>query len=351
MPDPLPDTRDALHADLLAFVEAPDPRAFDALADRVVAWQIATLPAYGRLAAARGGPPARWQDAPLVPTDLFRDLDLCSLPAASATPTAAGAVFRTSGTTAVGTRGTRRAPDLRLYDAAMAAPFIAHVLGGDPRPRPWLSLVPPVADVPDSSLSHMISRLSEDLAADVTWAMGSEGLDLAACRATLAGAREPIVVLATAFALTTLLDALSAPTPLPPGSRLMVTGGFKGRTREVSEDEQLAAIEWLLGLTPDEVVPEYGMTELTSQAYGRPLKPNPTLRMWAVDPATQRPLEAGETGLVACFDLLNLDNVSAILTGDLGRLDARGGLTLFGRAPEATVRGCSLSAEELGVQP
>ncbi len=91
------------------------------------------------------------------------------------------------------------------------------------------------------------------------------------------------------------------------------------------------------------------MTELTSQAYGRPFAAPPWLRIRVVDPLSGLDVSAGETGLVAFFDLLNLDNVSALLTGDLGRLDAAGRLTLLGRAEGAVVRGCSLTAEELGV--
>ncbi|MCA9517914.1 MAG: hypothetical protein KC635_23400 [Myxococcales bacterium] len=338
MTAPLPEPRERLLADLLAFVAAPDPGAFDALAARVVAYQARALPEYGRLAAL--APPTGWRDAPLVPTDLFRDLDLCSLPGAAAT-------FRTSGTTGVGRRGARRVPDLRLYDAAMRAPFVAHVLGGDPRPRPWLSLIPTARELPDSSLSHMVSGLAPELATTLTTAMSVEGgLDLDAALRALAG-DAPLVLLTTGFALVALLDALPAAASAPPGSRLMLTGGFKGRSRELSEPEVLDLVAARLGVPPARVVPEYGMTELTSQAYGRPLAPNPGLRFRVVDPVTLDDLPAGADGLVACFDLLNLDNVSAILTGDLGRLDERGRLTLHGRAPDAVRRGCSLTAEEI----
>lgn len=333
-----PEPRERLLADLLAFVAAPDPDAFDALASRVVAYQIAALPEYGRLAAL--APPTGWRDAPLVPTELFRDLGLCSLPGAAA-------VFRTSGTTGEGRRGARRVPDLTLYDAAMRAPFVAHVLGGDAAPRPWLSLIPDARELPDSSLAHMVTHLAAELATSVTVAMSvADGLDLGACQRALAG-DAPLILLTTAFALAELLETLPASASAPPGTRLMLTGGFKGRARELSEAEVLALVEARLGVPADAVVAEYGMTELTSQAYGRPLAPNAGLRFRVVDPLTLADVPTGADGLVACFDLLNLDNVSAILTGDLGRLDADGRLTLHGRAPEAVRRGCSLTAEEI----
>jgi hypothetical protein len=344
--------RAALVADLIDFVARPEASRFDALALRVVRFQAATVPAYGRLVRARGGADlARWQDAPRVPTDLFRDLDLSNLDA----DTPEVARFQTSGTTGPERRGMRRVRDLGLYHAGMVEPFVAHVLGGVRARRPWLSLVPDPRDAPGSSLGHMVSELAVELAdAGATlWALGPEGLDVRAAWDWLdAQARraEPAVVLGTSFAIVSLFDAEPARSVrLPAGSRLMLTGGFKGKSRTLDEAELTALVAERLGLPPTAIVAEYGMTELTSQAYGTPLEAPPWLRLEVVDPLSLRPLGAGERGLVACFDLLALDNVSALLTGDLGSLDARGRLTLYGRAPGAVLRGCSLTAEELGV--
>jgi hypothetical protein len=196
-------------------------------------------------------------------------------------------------------------------------------------------LIPPAAELPDSSLSHMVSALARRLASEVAWTDSLASLP-----------DRPAVLLTTAFALVQALEA--GPTArLAAGSRVMLTGGFKGRARELDEDALLALLAARLGVGAAAVVPEYGMTELSSQAYGRPLVAPPWLRLRVVDPDTHADLPAGQRGLVACFDLLNLDNVSAILTGDLGALDAAGGLTLHGRAPGAVLRGCSLTAEEL----
>lgn len=399
-PRPWQQARPGLVADLLAFVRGagpapltPDPSraaardaAFDGLAARVLAYQAAAVPAYGRLVEAQGGLPfasegvrGGWRHAPLVPTELFRDVDLS---AQGLGPSRA--VFRTSGTTghaghhngAVGAvgRGTRRVPELTLYDAAMEAPFVQAVLGGPAGSaaaaarsahvhntrvyNQWLSLIPSADTLPDSSLSHMVTTLAHRLAAETTWATGREGLDADLAWGALeaaARAGQPVVFLATSFALVQLLDA--APTRrarLPAGSRAMLTGGFKGRTRTVEPAELLALAADRLGLEPDRVADEYGMTELTSQAYaarvGEPLASPPWLRLRVVDPDTLEDLAPGREGLVAFFDLLNLDNVSAILTSDLGVLDAAGRLTLHGRAPGAPARGCSLTAEELGVR-
>jgi len=346
--DNIEEARRELHARLMRFARHGEGD-FEALAVEVARHQARALPAYGRLVAASGeGALDHWKKAPPVPTELFAELDLCSLPP---DPERRDRVFMTSGTTSGGAqRGRRRVPDLALYNAAMAGPFVRAVLGGDRTPRRWVSFVPPSEVMPTSSLSFMVDGLAGALASQIYWCFDREGLDIERARAALSEGDGPIVVLTTAFALADLLDALSGPprTPrLPPGSRIMLTGGFKGRSETLSEDELLARTKRQLGVPPDRVVPEYGMTELTSQAYGRPLTPMPSLRFRVVDPATGKDLPPGREGLVACFDLLNLDNVSAILTSDLGVLDHDGRLELHGRLEGSMPRGCSLTAEEL----
>lgn len=341
--------REALEASLLAFISSPEDGAFEHLAQRVVAYQRAHIEPYDRLCRARRYDGARWEEAPLVPTTLFRELDLCTASSGDDV-----AVFKTSGTTGSGARGYRRVPSLRLYHAAMTEPFIANILNNQRERRPWLSLIPRRHALPESSLSHMVSKLGEDLASSNSlWSFKTDGLDVESSWTWLeetASAGQPIVILTTSFALVTLLDAApKRDVMMPPGSRMMLTGGFKGRSRTIEEGELFETLESRLGLAYDAVVPEYGMTELTSQAYGRPFLAPPWLKLRVVDPLSHRPLNPGATGLVAFFDLLNLDNISAIVTSDMGQMTASEGLILEGRAPGSILRGCSLTAESLGL--
>ena len=345
----LSEVRAELHRDLLRFVRN-GVGVFDELALRVLAYQRAALPAFGRLCGDRAL--GHWSEAPLVPTELFRELDLCSAP-----ESAGQVVFRTSGTTH-GKRGYRRVPDITLYDAAMAEPFIMNVLGGDRTRRRWVSLIPRSDVIKDSSLSHMVSALAEPLSSESYWAMDRHGLDVdVAVRGLNEGhgaGDAPVVLLTTAFALAELIEQAKYLVRLAPGSRVMVTGGFKGKKEPIPERELFAMIKKKLGVPADRVVSEYGMTELSSQAYGtglgasaKPeLRPMSTLRFSIIDPNSGALMGEGQSGLVACFDLLNLDNVSFILTSDMGRLDG-GALTLEGRLPGAVARGCGLTAEEL----
>jgi len=228
---------------------------------------------------------------------------------------------------------------------------IDSVLGGERSLRRWISLIPPDNVLPDSSLSFMVRELSEVLATETFWIMEEDGLHLDEARIALGEGKgigdQPVVVLTTAFALADLLENARWFPRLPPGSVVMLTGGFKAKRSDLSEDELLTKLESTFGVSRDHVLPEYGMTELTSQAYGRPLAPTASLRFRIIHPETGATLGPGEVGLVGCFDLLNLDHVSAILTSDLGAIDEAGRLTLHGRQPGAAPRGCSLSAEEI----
>ena len=58
-------------------------------------------------------------------------------------------------------------------------------------------------------------------------------------------------------------------------------------------------------------------------------------------------LSAAKTGRLALFDLANVGSVCHVLTEDLG-VREDGAFRLLGRASGAELRGCSLTAEELG---
>ena len=144
---------------------------------------------------------------------------------------------------------------------------------------------------------------------------------------------------------------------LAPGSVVFDTGGYKGRHQELSREELLARLHTWLGVPAEQVVREYGMTELASQCYttlgAAPPEGDPELfvaphwvRVRVLHPETLAEQPAGEAGLLAVFDLANLGSVPHLLTEDLGV--GRGeGFRLLGRAAGAELRGCSLLAEDL----
>jgi hypothetical protein len=168
----------------------------------------------------------------------------------------------------------------------------------------------------------------------------------------------PVCLATTAFALVALLDALAERDiwlALPPGSRIMETGGFKGRTRLVDRTTLYLEANKRLGVPIPAIVAEYGMTELSSQWYDAPfsrdrIEPRvklapPWLRALIVD-GEGRVLPDGVVGAIRHIDLANRGSVIAIETEDLGAR-VEGGLVLLGREQGAELRGCSLDAETL----
>lgn len=348
------------------YLREPASARFDELAQEAFAFQVEHVPAIAALAAARGIDPARvtgWREVPPVPALGFKSVDLSPRGLAGEGRDGGLEEFRTSGTTG-GARGVHRHPFPDLYRAVIDASFPRWCRGG-PFPAggvPMLSLIPPRADLPDSSLSFMVDHAMRRWArAEASaYAFGGGGLDAAAAAAWAADREhggEPGLVLATALALAAWLDVLEAAGGrfrLPEGTVLFETGGFKGRTRELGRGELLRRVEERLGVPRERVVREYGMTELTSQLYTDVLAGgDPDLfvaphwvRVRVLDPGTLQEARPEEAGLVAVFDLANLSSTVHLLTEDLGNLEP-GGLRLLGRAAGAELRGCSLAAEEL----
>jgi len=159
-------------------------------------------------------------------------------------------------------------------------------------------------------------------------------------------ADQPLFVAATAFALAEWLT--QGARRLQPGSRLMITGGFKGRVTEVDEFDLYARARETVC---EDIVLEYGMTELSSQLWSVPCvpyAPPPWLRVRAIEPGSNRAMPVDVPGQLQFFDLANFDSTVGVLTLDYGSIDAQGRVTLLGRIPQSEVRGCSLTMEEDG---
>jgi hypothetical protein len=346
--------------------DRPDDDAFDALARAAFAWQFAHNVPYAAYCRTRGRTPdtvTHWTEIPAVPAAAFKEIALVAGRAEDAE-----AVFRTSGTSQ-GTerRGTHHVLDLSLYEASLLASFDAWLLPDGARPV-MLSLVPYREALPDSSLAWMIDCVMARRGATGSAVLATvrAGIDAAAFEAQLRGLAEQqqmICILGTtlsfAHALATLRTSDDA-VRLPPGSRLMDTGGSKGRTHDVEQNEMRAAYAHLLGIDPDFCVNEYGMTEMLSQFYddtlraaaqtgaagSRVKRPPAWVRTRVVDPDTLRPVPPGAPGLLQHFDLANLFSVMAIQTEDIGIADDEG-FHLLGRALGAPPRGCSIAMDDL----
>jgi hypothetical protein len=157
------------------------------------------------------------------------------------------------------------------------------------------------------------------------------------------------LILGTAFSFVHLLDFLAEKelrVRLPERSRIMETGGYKNRSRTMPKPELHTLITQFLGIPREQIICEYGMSELSSQAYdsgnyGRHFQFSPWARVQIISPETGREVGDGETGLIRIFDLANVFSVAAIQTEDLAVRRGHG-FDLIGRATLAEPRGCSL---------
>ncbi len=344
------------------WASAPDDARFGALALELFAYQFEHCAPYRRLCERRDRTPGqvdRWQDIPAVPAGAFKELRIACFD-----PSATRHVFRTSGTSTAH-RGALHLDTLALYEASLVPSFerfLLPELAGRPGRARIVVLAPSANTAPDSSLSHMFQVMVERRGDGASgFFMGGDALDVDGVLAALAepcGEGVPTLVCGTAFAFVHLLDALGregGAIRLPEGARVMETGGFKGRSRELARDALHHEIADGLGVPATRIVNQYGMTELGSQFYDtrlnqpespcRKLGP-PWTRVLLVDPDLGTPVADGEPGAIRIFDLANTGSVACLQTADLGRR-AGDGFEVLGRAPGAEERGCSIAVDEM----
>ncbi|MGH7737904.1 MAG: hypothetical protein ACREMP_08600 [Candidatus Tyrphobacter sp.] len=358
---------------------------FDELALRVFAFQLQRNAPYAaycrRLGFAPDALPTSWDAIPAAPAVAYKEHTLATFDIRDAT-----LVFESSGTTS-GTGSMHYMERRDLYDAALLAGFDRFMLADGARLR-YLNLLADLRERPRSSLSYMMARVAKERGDGHTgWYVRDDVLaadEFFDALQDAARSSQPVCIATTAFALAFALDAAherSLTFALAPGSRVMETGGFKGRAKSVRREELYARTCSTFGIAEDAVIAEYGMTELTSQWYDvvpRPSTPRalsaryardddaahygrddngdvsrrkagpPWLRARAVglDATT---LPDGVVGGLVHVDLANLSSCVAVATEDLGATFGRE-IVLLGRDETAEIRGCSLDAESLAIR-
>ena len=182
------------------------------------------------------------------------------------------------------------AESLQLYEASLLPAFERQVLSDldelneQQRTEPlgqfgFIILTPSPALALHSSLVHMSgtvrrafgsrgSIFAGGIAEDGAWTLDFDAA-LFALRKSMC-ANHPVVLLGTAFSFVHLLDHFEARNICyrpPEGSRVMETGGYKGRSRSLPKPKLHALISKHLGVPESRIICEYGMSELGSQAY------------------------------------------------------------------------------------
>lgn len=288
--------------------------------------------------------------------------------------------FESSGTTSLGRRVVSRHElrDLDLYHASVVSGWKwfletrAKVLGKNQRRKivparfpvgetDFLALMPSQQEASHSSLSTMLQILMETYGRDRDlWCM-SKGTwkwnALVSRLREIERTPHPTVLFGTAFGWVHFLDWCAERQlsfHLPANCLAFETGGYKGRSRELSRSELHRSLQTLLGLGADQVGSEYSMCEISSQAWSFNVqRGNRTLTIFRFPPwchhrvmqaGSSLPVRAGDPGVLEIHDLANFDSCAFVRTED--RVIAHGdGFELLGRLPQAGLKGCSLAFE------
>ncbi len=369
-------------------VEEPD-QEFNRLACELFAAQFDANPAYRAYCESVGKHPSmigQWSDIAYVPTTAFKDLEMTCLAAEERQN-----CFLSSATTGQArSRHFHSAESLRLYEISLSAwykQFVADAFEtseeDDASRSPdgkfgVVALTPPPESAPQSSLVHMLGVVVQEFGArdsifvgaidtDGSWRLDTDRF-LYAIRKSMC-ANRPLVLFGTAFNWVEVLDFLESRNiryRLADGTRAVETGGYKGRSREIPKGELRNRMTQRLGIRPENIIGEYGMSELSSQAYetqdssgnASGFEFPPWARARIISPETGLDAADGEPGLLQILDLANVASVCAIQTGDLAVAPKRGlqpassqnsspsrgvnSFHLLGRAPKTESRGCSL---------
>lgn len=237
-------------------------------------------------------------------------------------------VFKSSGTTSA-ERSQLFVKDLNFYHRIAKRIFENHF--DTLSDYELIALLPSYLEQGDSSLISMVDYFMQFTREGSNYAIGKKIND------QLSSDKKK-VLFGVSYAL------LDIQTQVDKSDNLIIieTGGMKGRKKELTRTELHLKLDE--SLKPKAIWSEYGMTELTSQAYGR--AGNFTFPMWASvlirevnDPFSY--LEASKTGGINIIDLANVDTCSFIETKDLGRKKGSS-FEVLGRFDNSELRGCNL---------
>ena len=242
-------------------------------------------------------------------------------------------VFMSSGTTGM-QRSEHHVRDLSFYHQIAQVIFESHY---GPLPSiEIMALLPSYLEQGDSSLISMVDHFMRHSHPSSAYYLGDHSSLLQAINSS---DRKKLLI-GVSYALLDVTDktGLSADNLI-----IMETGGMKGRRKEMIRTELHEVL--MKNFSASHIHSEYGMTELTSQAYA--VEGQFAFPPWARalirdinDPFTFLP--AGRTGGLNIVDLANINSCSFLETKDLGLESKTGHFEVLGRFDNSDLRGCNL---------
>ena len=274
----------------------------------------------------------RIEDIPFLPIELFKSCDVyCG-------DTAPEIIF-TSSNTGSTVASRHLMASLETYREAFTRAF-EQFYG---RAEQWsiYGLLPNYLEREGSSLVYMVDTLIKRC--------GSGGFYLNNYEQLIEDIErdpKPKILLGVSYALW---DVAEKYAPKLKNTIIMETGGMKGRREELSKSELHKIL--CEGFGVESIHSEYGMAELTSQAYskGGGIFYTPSwMRVMVRD--VNDPFDHAPQGMRGGIDIIDLANTSScafIQTQDIGRLLSDGGFMVEGRIAGSDIRGCNLLVHDI----
>ena len=351
-------TQEQLINSILEFIasDATTEMDFNKLAIESFAYQYENNIPFRQFSIQQGSTPRTaktWRDIPPVPINAFKSVLLTCCE-----PTSTGRTFMTSGTTQNGVCGKSYHPVLSVYDQSMIRNFKNRFLGDADKIKMGI-LFPDTDSMPNSSLAHYLSLALNNFGTESSgYLLTKEGIDFSRVFENLQYAQDtntPYAMLGASFSIVHLLDEMAKQNKtysLPAGSKILDTGGFKGQSRELEQNEFYEQLSMTFGVPRNKCFNMYGMTELSTQFYDNgnaqcpSIKTGPHwIRSRVINPLSKTDVKIGDKGALVHCDLAHFNIVSTILTEDAG-IEVEDGFLLLGRVDGAEAKGCSMAVDE-----
>lgn len=270
----------------------------------------------------------RLTDIPFLPIEFFKTHKVVS---GSWNETK---IYKSSGTTS-----SRRSQHYVRYDEQYLsiAKYIFEQKYGPLTQYRLIALLPSYIDQGDSSLVSMIDYFMKYTATGSCYALNKTE---EVAQLLKQGTTHKTLLFGVTYALLDLADQLE--TSLP-SVMIFETGGMKGRRKEITRMELHQYLKDRLH--PLSIHSEYGMTELSSQAYSNNLLFSFPWWCRALIRDINDPFQYlinGKTGGINIIDLANIHSCAFVETKDLGVLRANDQFEVVGRFDNSDIRGCNL---------
>jgi hypothetical protein len=306
------------------------PENFQTYALEVFVYQYLHNPTYQIYCQHLGKSPDNvhsLQDIPFLPIEFFKTHQVMTGKWKSEK------VFMSSGTTGM-QRSEHHVRDLGFYHKIAQVTF--ERLYGSLQSIEVMALLPSYLEQGDSSLISMVDHFMSQAHPASAYYLG----DHTSLQKAITSSDRKKLLIGVSYALLDMADALSLSAD---NLIVMETGGMKGRRKEMIRTELHEVL--MKNFAVEHIHSEYGMTELTSQAYamGGQFAFPPWARALVRDindPFSFLPV--GRTGGLNIVDLANINSCAFVETKDLGLESKTGHFEVLGRFDNSDVRGCNL---------